>query len=84
MQIKIDMEPYVVQSPPKRYLGGTVTPQTFWKDVNLNRLAKELNISRQAVHSWTRREKGVPAERVSQVAAALGVKKQIIRPDLYQ
>ena len=61
-----------------------MTPQTFWHGINLNRLAKDLNISRQAVQQWTRREKGVPAERVAQVAKALGVEKENIRPDLYQ
>lgn len=53
-----------------------MTPQTFWHGINLNRLAKDLNISRQAVQQWTRREKGVPAERVAQVAKALGVEKK--------
>ena len=64
--------------------GWGMTPQTFWQGINLNRLAKDLNISRQAVQQWTRREKGVPAERVAQVAKALGVEKENVRPDLYQ
>jgi hypothetical protein len=42
-------------------------------------LAKELGITRQAIYKWDR----VPAERVPEVARFTGIKRHILRRDLY-
>ncbi len=60
-----------------------MTPVGFWDGVKVSDLAARLDLSRQAVYLWQKRDKGVPAERVSQVAEILGVAKEDIRPDLF-
>jgi DNA-binding transcriptional MerR regulator len=60
-----------------------VTPECVWTEVKISDLAKDLKISRQAIYLWQKRPNGVPAERVSQVSKALGVPKEVIRPDLF-
>ncbi len=42
-------------------------------------LASQLGIKKQAINIWTK----VPAERVPAVSQLLGLKKSILRPDLY-
>lgn len=60
-----------------------MTPKGIWEGVKVRDLAKCLDLSRQAVYLWQKSAKGVPAERVSEVAHALGVSKRDIRPDLF-
>lgn len=60
-----------------------MTPKAIWDGVKVSDLAARLDLSRQAVYLWQKRDKGVPAERVSQVAEILGVAKEDIRPDLF-
>jgi len=43
-------------------------------------LARKIGISQPSISNWTR----VPADRVRAVEAATGVKRTILRPDLYQ
>lgn len=50
------------------------SPQTFAE------LAQRLGVSSQAVQQWKR----VPPERVPSVAAATGVPRWLLRPDLYE
>jgi DNA-binding transcriptional regulator YdaS (Cro superfamily) len=42
-------------------------------------LAKELGMTRSAVHQWER----VPAERVVEVSRITGIPREALRPDLY-
>ena len=48
---------------------------------NKNRLAKLLGVSRQAIQKWSAGKP--PAERVLAIEAATGVRREILRPDLY-
>lgn len=48
---------------------------------NLTRLAKRLNVSRQRLTYWV--ENRIPAEHVGRVAKILGVKKHLLRPDIW-
>lgn len=43
-------------------------------------LAEEIGIQKQAINNWRK----VPAERVPIVARILGLKKSVLRPDLYE
>lgn len=42
-------------------------------------LARKLKITSQAVSQWDK----IPAERVPEVAAATGLRRHLLRPDLY-
>lgn len=46
---------------------------------NIAALARDLNITRGAIHQW----KQVPAQRVIEVEAATGISREVLRPDLY-
>lgn len=45
-------------------------------------LARQLNVTRQAIALWKNRGK-IPAERVLAVEAISGVSRSVLRPDLY-
>lgn len=45
-------------------------------------LARQLNVTRQAITLWKSRGK-IPAERVLAVEAISGVSRSVLRPDLY-
>lgn len=59
------------------------TPEDAWqrvkKTINVSALADELNLTRAAVHAWSK----VPAERVIEIARLTGVRREVLRPDLY-
>ena len=59
------------------------TPEGAWlrvkKMINVSALADELNLTRAAVHAWPK----VPAERVIEIARLIGVRREVLRPDLY-
>jgi DNA-binding transcriptional regulator YdaS (Cro superfamily) len=44
------------------------------------RLAKELGLTRSAIHQWDR----IPAERVVEVERITGIKRELLRPDLFE
>ena len=46
----------------------------------VSELARRLGISQPSVSNWAR----VPAERVLAVEAATGVRREVLRPDLYR
>ena len=54
----------------------------FWEDIQIAELARHLNISRGSVYKWKWQGK-IPAERVVQVEAITGIKREDLRPDLY-
>ena len=54
----------------------------FWEDIQIAELARRLNISRGSVYKWKWQGK-IPAERVVQVEAITGSKREDLRPDLY-
>ena len=43
-------------------------------------LARRLGLTRQAIYQW----KEVPADRVAEIAAATGISRAALRPDLYE
>lgn len=49
------------------------------RQYGVNKLAKYLNIKRQAVSAWDE----VPPLRVLAVEAATGIRREVWRPDLY-
>ena len=59
------------------------TPEEAWaaarKGRNLTKLAAQVKVSRQAIHSWTR----VPEHRLKLVSRLTGVPRETLRPDLY-
>jgi DNA-binding transcriptional regulator YdaS (Cro superfamily) len=46
----------------------------------LRALARALGIKYQAIQSW----KKIPAERVIEIEHAIGVPRELLRPDLYR
>lgn len=54
----------------------------IWEDIQIAELARQLNISRGSVYKWKWADK-IPAERVVQVEAITGIKREVLRPDLY-
>lgn len=60
-----------------------MTPTEFWADIKVSALAKDLQISRQAVYKWQKRATGVPADRAKQVSQATSQPLGAIRPDLF-
>lgn len=49
-------------------------------DTSLAALARHLGVTRGAVAQWDR----VPAERVIEIARFTGIRREILRPDLYE
>ena len=54
----------------------------IWEDIQISELARQLNISRGSVYKWKWADK-IPAERVVQVEAITGIKREELRPDLF-
>lgn len=48
-------------------------------DTSLAALARHLGVTRGAVAQWDR----IPAERVVEIAKFTGIRREILRPDLY-
>lgn len=60
------------------------TPEDAWlrvkKIINVSALADELKLTRAAVHAWSK----VPAERLIEIARLTGIRREALRPDLYE
>jgi DNA-binding transcriptional regulator YdaS (Cro superfamily) len=61
------------------------TPEDAWAHakktlINPSELAQALGLTRAAVHAWSK----VPAERVIEIARLTGVRREVLRPDLYE
>ena len=54
----------------------------IWQKITISDLANRLNISRGSVYKWKWADK-IPAERVVQVEAITGIKREELRPDLF-
>ena len=44
-----------------------MTPPAVWADINISQLARDLNISREAIYRWKRSATGIPAQRLLQI-----------------
>ncbi len=51
--------------------------------IGISELARQIGISRQAIHLWQRAGQ-IPAEYVVAIEAATGIPREMLRPDLYR
>ena len=60
-----------------------MTPPAVWADINISQLARDLNISREAIYRWKRSATGIPAQRLLQIETTRGIDRAQLRPDLF-